>query len=82
MAISIQPAAETPVLIGGHTNQEESLLSINLFSPVTSFGLVCSNSAPTTTTSNGFQPTMQPADKAHKTDNQLEDMYSLFLHTI
>ena len=82
MAIPTQSAAETPVLVGGHTDQEVSPPNINPFSPVTSFGLVRSNSAPATTTSNGSQPTVQLTNGAHGTDDQLEDVYSVFLRTI
>ena len=82
MTILTQPAAETPVLIGGHTDQEVSLPSLNPFSPVTSSGLVRSNNALAITASNSSQPTVQPADKAHGTDDQLEDVYSVFLNTI
>lgn len=85
MAAPIQPAAETPVLVGGHTDQEESSPGIKLFSSVARSGLVRSNSAPTITASNGSQPTVQPANGAHGTDDQSEDVeetYSVFLPTI
>lgn len=82
MAIPTQPVAKTPVIVGGHTNQEESPLSINPFSLVTSSGLIRSNSTPATTAFNGSQPRVQLADRAYITNDQLEDVYLVFLRTI
>lgn len=72
-------------MVGGHIDQEEFSLGIEPFSPVAKSGLIRSNNAPTITTSNSSQFMMQPANRAHKTDNQLEDvkeMYLVFLPTI
>lgn len=66
-------------------DQKESSLGIELFSLVTSFGPVPSNSAPTTTTFNGSQAKIQLANGAYGTDDQSKDMretYSVFLHMI
>lgn len=86
-AAPIQSAAESQVLVVTHSDQEASSQSIKPCSPVASFGPVPSISAPTTTTSNGSQPTVQPANGAHGahgTDDQSEDAlmeeaYSAFL---
>lgn len=82
MSILTQPIAETLVLVKRHTDHKKSPLSINLFSPVTIFGLVYSNSAPATTVFNGFQRTIQPANRVYRIDNQLEDVYLVFSYTI
>lgn len=82
MVIPIPPAAETPVLVWEHTDQKKSSLSINPFFPVTSSGFICSKSALAITASNGSQLTVQTTNGAHRTDDYLEDLYSVILHTI
>lgn len=86
MTAPIQPATETPVLVEGHTDQKESSLGIEPCFPVTSSGSVPSISAPTTTATNGSQPTVQPANGAHRTNDQSEDVlmeeaYSVILQS-
>ncbi len=78
-----QMATKTPVLVGEHTDQKKSSPGEPYF-PVPSSGSVPSISAPTTTASNGSQPTVQPTNGAHRINDQSEDAfmeetYSVFL---
>lgn len=77
MAAPIQPAAETPVLVGGYTGQEKSSPGGEPCSPVARFG-------PVSSISFCSQPTVQPGNEVHGTDHQAEDFfmeaaYSVFL---
>ncbi len=83
VAARAQIAAETPVLVGGHTNQKESSPGEPCF-PVASSDSIPSINAPTTTASNSSQLTVQPTNRAHGINDQSEDAfmeeaYSVFL---
>lgn len=83
MAALIQSAAGTPVLVGENMDQKKSSLGEPLFL-VASSGFVSNINAPTTTAFNDSQPTVKLAHRAHKINDQLEDVfmeeaYSVFL---